>query len=334
MAVPELHTGRRLRRAAAVLSLAVLLPAAPAAAGAPDFTDPVPPRPVRYFNGLEPGVMLGGVRLPVDWSTRQSPCPSDPTASHFWLRVAPTMHPPLCPGDRSEAVVNLQILLRDKLLYRGPITGEFDRRTQYAVYAFHKLVGPAHPDPRTAVGDWLADPPPGDWTEDDWRMLEDFDPKPPKARVDQPDRVEVDIGHQVMYLIHDDEVVAIMPVSTGRGYGERGCRQAGGCDGLNVTPRTERMEQGSYFYGEHTYWGGWSPLPDDWSIYKAIFYYGQYGEWNYGLHGYRDVPNYPASHGCTRLTVWDMDFLRPAFGRSDPETAMVWTGMVIHVWDE
>jgi hypothetical protein len=122
-----------------------------------------------------------------------------------------------------------------------------------------------------------------------------------------------------------------MPVSTGNGFGERGCISLD-CD-RTVTPRTERLPEGSVFYTEHAFGSGWSPLEGGWSIYKAIFYRGQYGEWNYGLHGYRNVPNYPASHGCTRLTMWDMDYLRPSFKSKAPDSR-VRVGMVIHVWDE
>ncbi|MBI5156891.1 MAG: L,D-transpeptidase [Acidimicrobiia bacterium] len=332
--IPSRLRPTRLLASTVMLLLLGALVAPAARASEPQTDDPLPPRDPQfgYVSGLEPGRILGGIRLPVDWSQRVSPCPSDPDAAHFHLRVAPTMHPPLCPGDESEAVINLQVLLTEKKLYRGPITGIFDKPTQYAVFAFHKIVGPSHPDPRSAYQEWIADPPPGDWTEQDWAMLEDFDPQPPKARLDQPNRVEVDIGHQVMYLIADDEVDAIMPVSTGSGAGERGCRTAD-CGTLSVTPRTENLPEGSRFYAEHGYGSGWSPLGAGWSIYKAIFYRGQYGEWNYGLHGYRNVPNHPASHGCTRLTVWDMDYLRPSVDRNSPD-ARVWVGMVIHVWDE
>jgi hypothetical protein len=311
------------------LALLLVLTAAPMATAAPpDFSDPVPPLTERYRNGLEPGSVLGGVVLPVDWSQRVSPCPSDPDAAHLQLRVSPAMRPPLCPGDRSEAVIHLQMLLAEKKLYRQEITGVFDLRTQYAVFTFHKLIGPAHPDPRTAVREWQADPPPGDWTVEDWAMLEAFEPRVPKPRSGQPDRVETDIGHQVLYLIADDQVEAIIPVSTGRGTGERGCVPYG-C-GASVSPRTELMPEGSTFYTQHSYVGGWGGL---YGIYKAIFYKGQYGEWYYALHGYNSVPNYPASHGCTRVPVWEMDYLRPT-GLEDDPAARVWVGMVIHVWDE
>ncbi len=303
------------------------LGATPAAAAPPDFNDPLPHRPERYFSGLEPGATLGGVTLPVDWSQREALCPSDPSAAHLQLRVAPNMRPHLCPGDESEAVIHLQQLLTEKKLYREEITGVFDTATQFAVWTFHKVTGPAHTDPHTAVADWKANPPPDDWSEQDWLMLEEFEPRPPKSRIGQPDRIESDIGHQVLYLIEDDVVAAIIPISTGRGTGERGCVPFG-C-GAFVTPRTELMPDGSTFFTQHNYSGGWGGL---YGIYKAIFYRGQYGEWYYGLHGYHTVPNYPASGGCTRMTTWDMDFLRPTGLGEDPG-ARIHVGMVIHVWD-
>jgi lipoprotein-anchoring transpeptidase ErfK/SrfK len=223
-------------------------------------------------------------------------------------------------------VNDLQRLLRDKKLFRGPLTGVYDQQTVYAVAAFHKLLGPAHRDPATARTEWLSDPPPEDWSPDDWDLLEAFRPRPPKAREGQPSRVEIDIGRQVLYLIEHDEVAAIIPVSTGAGTGTRGCTYVG-C-GASVTPRTDRISGGGRFYTQHNYVGGWSPRPGDWAIYKAIFYRGNYGEWNYGIHGYNQVPHYPASHGCIRTTVWDMDFLRPTGG-----PARVWLGQTIHVWD-
>lgn len=279
-----------------------------------------------------PAPTLAGFTLPMDWSQRTSPCPRTADAPHLEQRLASFARPALCPGDVSEAVVHLQRLLTEKKLYRQPITGVYDTATRYAVAAFHKVIGPAHPNPATAVAEWRADPPPEDWTPEDWLLLEAFEPRPPKFRRNQPDRVESDIGHQVLYLIHDDEVVAIMPISTGAGRGTRGCTSSDTCS-VSVTPRTSRMVGGSTFFGEHGYSAGWSPRPGDWSIYKAIFYRGQYGEWNYGLHGYRHVPHYPASHGCTRLTVWDMDFLRPTTARGAADSR-VWVGMTIHVWDE
>jgi peptidoglycan hydrolase-like protein with peptidoglycan-binding domain len=290
-----------------------------------------------YSSGLEPGSVLAGQVLPIDWSERESPCETGAERPRLDYRVGPSATPPLCPGDAHEAVAHLQELLTEKKLYREEITGVYDRETRYAVAAFHKVLGPSHSDPRTARDEWIADPPPEDWTAEDWELLAAFDPKPPRYREGQPDRVEIDIGHQVMYLIVGDEVDAIFPISTGQGRGLIGCtRLDSGCY-ANVTPRTDRLEAGSSFYYQHNYGGGWSPLPGDWSIYKGIFYRGNYGEWNYGIHGYRDVPHHPESHGCIRTTTWDMDYLRPDDGSSQwgsyINNSRVTLGMTVHVWD-
>lgn len=304
------------RRFAAILAAAIAVTLLPSAASA----DPV------YSNGLHPGSTLAGRTLPIDWSSRRTPC-DDPGV----LR----RQGDLCPGDSSWAVFNLQWLMAERKLYRGDFTGVYDAQTRYAVFTFHKLTGPAHTNPATARSEWIANPPPDDWVAEDWAMLRAFVPLPPTQREHQPNRIEIDIGHQVLYLIEDGRVEAIMPVSTGAGRGTVGCREEG-C-GASVTPRTSRMEDGSTFYGQHSYARGWSPRPGAWSIYKAIFYRGQYGEWNYAIHGYRQVPNYPASHGCIRVTPWDMDFLRPSGEGGvgyDAEAARVRVGMTIHVWDE
>jgi lipoprotein-anchoring transpeptidase ErfK/SrfK len=330
---PERSKWRPWRRVMlSVLLFGAVLAPVPAVAN--EFAPPDEPY-LAFDSGIGAGATLAGHTLPMDWSQRESPC--DPGDSRYALqvRVAPSMHPALCPGDVSEGVIHLQQLLTEKKLYREAITGIYDKPTVYAVATFHKLIGPSHSNPKTARLEWIGDPPPEDWTELDWDLLEAFDPQPPKYRDDQPDRVEVDIGHQVLYLIEGDEVAAIMPVSTGSGTGTKGCRVVG-CRTV-VTPRTDRMDGGSVFYQQHNYGAGWSPLPGGWSIYKAIFYRGNYGEWNYGIHGYRRVPHYPDSHGCVRLTVWDMDFLRPDDGSNKWGSyildSRVTVGMLVHVWD-
>lgn len=317
-----------------ILVSSVTVPSSDAYAN--EFAPPDEPH-LGYTSGIEPGSVLAGHVLPIDWSQRESPCSSGAPRPEIRFRSAPSANPALCPGDVSEAVRNLQVLLTDKRLYREAITGIYDEKTTYAVVTFHKIIGPSHSDPRTARQEWIADPPPEDWTEQDWELLRAFDPKPPRYREGQPDRVEVDIGHQVLYLILDDAVDAIIPVSTGSGRGTIGCtRLDSGCY-ANVTPRTDGSEAGSTFYYQHNYGGGWSPLPGAWSIYKGIFYRGNHGEWNYGIHGYRKVPHHPASHGCIRTTVWDMDYLRPDDGTrawgSYVDASRITVGMTIHVWD-
>lgn len=213
---------------------------------------------------------------------------------------------PLRSGDRGWAVEYLQRVLTDKKLYREPVDGVYDEQVAVAVATFHKVTGPGHPDKFTAVADWRADPPSERMNIRDWDDLLAFEPTPPKERTDQPRRVEVDIGHQVLYLIKHDEVDAIVHVSTG--------------ENPYNTPRTTRIPGGSYFYYKHPY-DGWSPRPGGWSIYKFWAY--RAGSGDYGVHGYPHVPYYPASHGCIRVHVWDADYLHERF----------FIGMPVHVWD-
>jgi lipoprotein-anchoring transpeptidase ErfK/SrfK len=143
---------------------------------------------------------------------------------------------------------------------------------------------------------------------EDWQDLLAFAPQEPKSREDQPDRVEVDIGRQVLYLILGGEIDAIVHVSTGYDPDD--------------TPRTTTLPDGGYFWYQHPY-NGWSPKPGAWSIYK-FWAYKAGSEYNYGVHGYLDVPYWPASHGCTRVHVWDADYLHPR----------IFVNMPAHVWDE
>ncbi|MBU1494587.1 MAG: L,D-transpeptidase [Actinobacteria bacterium] len=216
----------------------------------------------------------------------------------------------LAEGAEGRAVRQLQSLLYLKKFYRGAIDGVFDREVAVSVATFHKAIGPARSDAtdrRGAVANWRANPPSEVFAAGDWRRLSDFRLIPPKARIDQPDRVEVDIGHQLLYLMLGGKVNAIVHVSTG-------------FDPYD-TPRTKNFPNGSHFYMKHSY-NGWSPLPGAWSIYKFWAYLGR--DNNYGVHGYRTVPYYPASHGCIRVNVWDADYLHERF----------FIGMPIYVWDE
>jgi len=215
---------------------------------------------------------------------------------------------PLSRGDRGSSVQFLQRALRHRELYRGEIDGIFDREVAIAVATFHKAIGPAYSNPNTAVARWQANPPSERMTISDWGRLLAFRPEPPKSRPQQPDRVEIDIGRQLLYLILDHEVDAIVHISTG--YNPR------------ATPRTTGLPSGGYFWYKHPY-NGWSPRPGAWSIYK-FWAYKAGSDYNYGVHGYPNVPYWPASHGCTRVEVWEADYLHKLFAIRMP----------VHVWDK
>lgn len=186
-------------------------------------------------------------------------------------------------------VAELQSQLAAAGFYRGTIDGVAGEQTAQAVMAFHKAVGVG----RTTV--WSA--------ADSWYLLR-WRPDLP-ARVGEPDRVEIDVTRQVLYLLVDGAVAAVIPVSTGSGAAYRS-----GSGGVAVA----RTPQGAFVLSRHIAGARYSRLGFMW---RPWYFSG-----GYAIHGSRSVPAYPASHGCVRVPMWDADWLE---GR-------LRLGMPVHVW--
>ena len=92
----------------------------------------------------------------------------------------------------------------------------------------------------------------------------------PKARY-AGDHVEVDKTRQVLFLVRDGKVALVTHVSTG----------ATGNTPLGLW----------HVYGKVA---GWS-----W-----VLWYPNYFLRGFAIHGYPEVPPYPASHGCVRIPMW------------------------------
>lgn len=105
-----------------------------------------------------------------------------------------------------------------------------------------------------------------------WRAL--ADPVVPRPRSDGGDfRFEVDQTRQVLYTVEGGTITNILHVSTGAGGATR--------DG---TFRVYRKL------------AGYSP---------NRLYYPSYFDGLRALHGWTEVPTYPASHGCIRIPYWN-----------------------------
>ena len=161
----------------------------------------------------------------------------------------------------------------------GGIDGSFDFDTQHAVVAFQKVNGL---DRDGVVG------------LDVWRALDD----PRKVKLRHPSDastagVEVDIKHQVLiYAVHG-KVRRILDSSTGGGYYYTG---SDGTQQRAITPL-------GHFHIVYKR-DGWV-TSDLGTLYRpAYFNYS-----GYAIHGEDQVPSYPASHGCVRITVPAMDRL-------------------------
>jgi len=199
------------------------------------------------------------------------------------------------PGDSGAAVEEAQRRLASAGLYHGPFDGEFGRTTSSAVLALHKLLGVERTS-RFGIEDWLA--------------LEALARPQVPNRPFEPDRLEIDIGNQLMYLVQERRVTAILHTSTGGSYTYWSVR-----NGRNVRAGTPRGDFTLFRFDP-----GWRCDPvTDWCVYN----YWAFTTY-YGLHGYPSVPSYPASHGCVRLHTWDSDWL----------SQQLFLGMPVHIWDE
>jgi peptidoglycan hydrolase-like protein with peptidoglycan-binding domain len=154
----------------------------------------------------------------------------------------------------------------------------FGRRTRHAVYAFQKH----HGLEVTGV-----------FTEEMWDLLE---VAPEMTWRREGDRVEVDLDKQVLYLIEDREVELIIPISSGNGgtYLNKAGR-----------PTRARTPEGKFDFQWQANGIRISYLGE---LYRPFYFSG-----GYAIHGSPSVPNHPASHGCVRVTNWDMDLLRQHF---------------------
>jgi N-acetylmuramoyl-L-alanine amidase len=171
-----------------------------------------------------------------------------------------SLHPPtLSVGTSSPQVAELLRRL-GSLGYAVPSTTQtvFDDNVLESVYAFEKVENLA----RTGVVDAAF-----------WARLEH--PRIPQARYQFPAaHIEVDKGHQVLYIVRDGKVALISPVSTA------------GIPGY-FTP----LGRFAIYRKVPGYDNG--PLG---VLYKPMYFTG-----GYAIHGNPSVPPYPASHGCVRV---------------------------------
>lgn len=197
-------------------------------------------------------------------------------------------------GSEGEHVAALQASLRALKMYRGEIDGKYGWETAVSVMALKKWLGV---DRSWEFGAW------------DWWHLTDLPDHGIPDRPDEPDRIEVDLGRQLLFLVLDGEVAQIVHTSTGGGY-------------TYWSERNQRYARGTTPRGDFTlrwFRNGWqTDSTTGWTVYD----YWAFTDF-YGIHGYPSVPSYAASHGCVRVNTWEADALQEHF----------YVGMPIHIWD-
>jgi N-acetylmuramoyl-L-alanine amidase len=105
----------------------------------------------------------------------------------------------------------------------------------------------------------------------------------PEPRLEKQGRyLEVDKTRQILMAVRDGEVTTVIPVSTGA---------------------TGNTPEGSF----RIRWK--APSTTTWLgpgiLYRTLTFHGN----EFAIHGWPDVPAYPASHGCVRVPMWVADWL-------------------------
>lgn len=187
-------------------------------------------------------------------------------------------------GSKGRAVSELQQRLSDLGYRPGPPDGTFGAATASAVLAFQKR--------NSLIRDAVAGP----TVQSALQHPDGAGPRPGPVP-----RIDVDIARQIIFVVLKQNSVITLNTSTGTG--ERYAEPGGGTD-VAYTP------VGSFtvlrkIAGNHE-----APLG---TLRNPLFFYQ-----GWAIHGAVNVPAYPASHGCARISNSDIDWLYPQIPLGTP----------------
>ena len=184
--------------------------------------------------------------------------------------------------DDGPDTADAQRRLTELGFWTGDADGNYGFATTQAVMAFQKYLGLN---------------PSGKLDNDTASWLTAF-PEKAHGAADDGTLVEVDKTKQLLFIIQDGKTIWTFNTSTGSGIAYSATnRNTGGTEtGDAVTPnglwKTTRERPNGWWEGD---------LGD---IYRPKYFHD-----GAAIHGMTRVPNYPASHGCVRLSTMAMDFI-------------------------
>ncbi|MBA2609755.1 MAG: murein L,D-transpeptidase [Actinobacteria bacterium] len=200
--------------------------------------------------------------------------PSTPVAPPAAV-TEPEVRSTLRPGAKGPEVLALQQRLRSLGYWLGEPDGTYGDLTIQAVTAFQKV----RDMPRDGIaGQQVA------------RAVEAAGRQ--ENTGGDENLIEIDKERQVMYIVRGGNVAWILNVSTGTDKLYR------------VNGRTERADTPSGRWRVTSAHDG-VKIGELGAIYRPRFFHRD----GIAVHGYRDVPNYPASHGCVRVSNAAMDWI-------------------------
>jgi hypothetical protein len=176
-----------------------------------------------------------------------------------------TSYPPLQSGSSPYLVRWMEGKLAAMAYTVGPVDGIYDFRTTTAVMAFQKVEGLSRD---------------GVFGPQCWERIRTAGkPSPRMSR--SGSRTEINLSKQVLFQIQNNQVVKIVPISSG-------------ASGMSTPTGAYRIQRKI---------SGWRESRLG-LLYAPSYFYG-----GYAIHGSRSVPAYPASHGCVRTPMWLADGL-------------------------
>ncbi len=214
--------------------------------------------------------------------TTPAPTTLPPSPAIVWVGGA--AEPFVSVGDNSGSnTARIQQRLIDLGFWLTGVDGDYGLTTSQAVMAFQKFVGL---DATGRVNQATADA----LTTAEWRA---------HGLADAGTLIEIDKDKQLLFIVHDGRTVWIFNTSTGDGqpYEEEDKNTPGEVQtGVSIT---RNGLHAVYRERAEGWWEG-----DLGKIYRPKYFSG-----GQAVHGSNNVPNYPASHGCVRVTVPAMDFI-------------------------
>ena len=211
---------------------------------------------------------------------------------------------PLHKGMYGNEVKALQQRLTDLHFAPGPVDGQFGSGTQQAVWAYKKLVGGMSYLDLARSGDATS------VSNDLWQQMQDpitIQPRRPQGAGSI--HVEIYLPLQVLVVFTDDQPTLIAHISSGQldeaGQPKQWCEVVKYDTDANGEPLKEpkvsdecayAKTPGGVFKVRRRYEGNRvGPLG---GMYNPLYF-------NYGIaiHGAKNVPTEPASHGCVRINM-------------------------------
>ena len=198
--------------------------------------------------------------------------------------VGPSAVPVPAVGKRSGPDTQVvQARLLQLGFWLSATDGEYGLTTRQAVMAFQKYIGlPASGEVDQDTATWMTA-----------LALKAH------GQTDAGTLVEVDKGRQLLFFVVDGKTQWVFNTSTATGlpYEEEDKNTPGEVQiGVSITPdglfKTDRERPEGWWEG------------DLGQIYRPKYFRG-----GVAVHGSNSIPNYPASHGCVRVSVAAMDWI-------------------------